>query len=79
MLAEVVNPTDLWQTVVASIGAGIGVTVIFSVAIWGATMFADLNRDGRTLAATAAGAVAVVAFLATIAAIVLGIVVMTSK
>lgn len=77
--AEIVNVTDLWETVVASLVAGVGVTVIFAVAIWGATMFADLNREGRTAAAFAAGTVGLVALLATLGAIVLGIIVMTSK
>jgi len=79
LLGEVVNTTDLWETVVASLVAGIGVTVIFSLAIWGATHFADFNRDGRSVAAAAAGLVAVLALAATLAAIVLGIVVMTTK
>lgn len=79
ILGEVVNPTDLWQTVVASIVAGVGVTVIFSISLWGAAMFADLNRQGRSVAAFAAGAVGIVAFAATLGAIVLGIIAMTSK
>jgi hypothetical protein len=70
---------ELAQTVLASVIAGVGITVVFSVAIWGAARFADLNRNDRPLAAGAAAAIGVLALLATLGGIALGIVVMTSK
>jgi hypothetical protein len=70
---------ELAQTVLASVIAGVGITVVFSVAIWGAARFADLNRNERPLAAGAAATVGVLALLATLGGIALGIVVMTSK
>jgi hypothetical protein len=79
MLAVVVQTKELLETVVASILGGVGVTVIFSIAIWGVARFADFSRDERPLAAGAAAAVTVLALLATAAVVVLGIVVMTSK
>jgi cytochrome c biogenesis protein CcdA len=79
LLATIVDPKDLWQTVVASIASAVGITVIFSLAIYGATRFADLSRDERRVAATASGALAILSLLATLAAIVFGIVVMTTK
>jgi hypothetical protein len=79
MLAVVVETKELAETVVASIVGGVGVTVIFSIAIWGAARFADLSRNDRPLAAGGAAAVAVLALLATAACVVLGIIVMTSK
>jgi hypothetical protein len=78
-VAAVVETKELLQTVLASVIAGVGVTVVFSVAIWGAARFADLRRDERPLAAGAAATLAGVALAATLAAIVFGIVVMTSK
>jgi hypothetical protein len=79
MLAVVVETKDLAQTVVASLVGGVGVTVIFSIAIWGSARFAELSRGERPLAAAGAAAVAVLALAATAAIVVLGIVVMTSK
>ncbi len=56
-----------------------GVTFAFSFAVFGATRFADLSRDERPIAASAALAVAVVAFAVCVAAVVIGIIVMTNK
>jgi hypothetical protein len=78
-MAVVIETTELLQTVIASVVAGVGMTVVFSIAIWGAARFADLSRNERPLAAGAAATVGVLALLATLAGIVLGIVVMTSK
>ena len=64
---------------VASLVAGVGITVVFSVAIWGVARFADLSRSERPLAAGAAAALAGLAALTTAAAVVFGIVVMSSK
>ena len=65
---------------VASLVAGVGVTVVFSVAIWGAARFADLSRGERPLAAGGAAAVlAAWPLLVTAGGRGLGIVVMTSK
>jgi hypothetical protein len=79
MLAVVVETRDLAETVVASLVGGVGVTVVFSIAIWGSARFAELSRGDRPLAAAGAAAVAVLALVATAASVVLGIVVMTSK
>jgi hypothetical protein len=77
-VAVVVETQALFETVIASLVAGVGVTVVFSVAIWGIARFADLNRDERTLAAGAAATVAGLAVLVTMAAVAFGIVIMSS-
>jgi len=79
MLAVVVETKELAQTVIASLVGGVGVTVVFAIAIWGAARFADLSRGERPMAAAGAAAVAVLALLVTAASVVLGIIVMTSK
>jgi hypothetical protein len=79
MVAEIVQTRDLIETVIASLLAGVGVTAIFSIAIWGGARFADLSRGGRPVAAGAAAALAGAALLSTLAAVVVGILVMTSK
>lgn len=78
-LATLVEGKELLETVVASTVAGIGVTFVFSVAIWGVARFADLSRNERPLAAATAALVAGLALVATVAIVVLGIIVMTSK
>jgi hypothetical protein len=79
VLATVVETKDLIETVVYSTVAGIGVTAIFSVAIWGAARFTDLSQEERRLEAGVAAVAAAVALAAVLAAIVIGVVVMTSK
>ena len=79
MIATLIEGKELLQTVVYSAVAGIGVTVVFSIAIWGAARFAELNREERPLAAGAAGAAGILALLVTAAAVVIGVLVMTSK
>ena len=79
MLATVVDTQALLKTVVAALIAGVGVTVVFSVAILGAARFADLSRDGRMAAAVAFAVLAIVALAAAAAAVTIGIIVMTSK
>jgi hypothetical protein len=79
MVATIVETRDLLETIAASLIAGVGVTLVFSIAVYGATRFADLSRDERPMAATVAIVTAVVAFLVCIAAVVIGIVVMTNK
>ena len=78
-LATLVEGKELLETVVASTVAGIGVTFVFSVAIWGVARFADLSRNERPLAAAAAALAAGLALVATVAIVVLGIIAMTSK
>lgn len=78
-LAVIVDTSALWQTVVAASAAGVGTTVAFSFAILGATRFAEASREERTLEALAFGALAIAGLLATAAAIVFGVIVMTTK
>ena len=78
-MAVVVETKELLETVLASVIAGVGITVVFSVAIWGVARFADLSRNERPIAAGAAAALAVLAGLVTLAAVAFGIVIMSSK
>jgi hypothetical protein len=79
MLATIVETKDLLDTVAVSVVAGVGITVVFSVAVYGATRWADFNREERPAAAGASITLAIVALAACLAAMVLGIIVMTSK
>ena len=79
LLATVVDTSALWQTIVAAFVAGAGTILVFSLAILGAARFGDANRDGRTVQAAAFATLAVLGLLATAAAIVIGVIVMTTK
>jgi hypothetical protein len=79
MIATIVETKELWQTVVAAAVAGIGVTFLFSLGIWGSGQFLELSRSDRQAAATAAGIVGLLAFAAVAAAVIVGILVMTQK
>jgi hypothetical protein len=79
MIATIVQGKEMWQTVVASVVAGVGITFAFSVGIWGTGQFVELSRNDRQAAATFAGLVAALAFACVAAAVIIGIVVMTHK
>jgi hypothetical protein len=79
MVATVVETKELLETVAASLIAGVGITTAFAILIFGVTRSADMVRDDRPILAFAAGGLAVIALLVVVGAIVLGIVVMTSK
>jgi hypothetical protein len=78
-MATLVEGKQLLQAGAASLLAGVGITFVFSIAIWGVGRFADLSRNERPLAAGAAAVVASLAFAGVAAAVVIGIVVMTKK
>jgi hypothetical protein len=78
VIATLVETKELWQTVAASVVAGVGITFCFSLGIWGAGQFVELSRNQRPVAAAIAGAVGALAFLCVAASVIIGILVMTS-
>ena len=79
MLAEIVDTTAVWQTIVAALVAGIGVTSVFSIGVFAIARSIELRLDGRMVAAAAFGAIAAAALVVCTGAIVVGVIVMTSK
>jgi hypothetical protein len=79
VIATVVDWETIGEVVGYALLSGVGLSLAFSLAILGATRFADMRRDERDLEAAAFGVLGLVGFAATIAALVLGIVVMTTK
>ena len=79
MLAEIVNWNAAWQAVWTAAVAGVGVTVVFSLAVYGATRTADMRREDRPGQAAFYGAVALVAVGGTLAAVVYAITLITTK
>jgi hypothetical protein len=79
MLATIVDTEALWQTIVGAAVAGLGTTLVFSLAILGLARLAEANREGRTVEASMFAALAALGLLATAAAVVFAVIVMTSK
>jgi hypothetical protein len=79
LLATIVDTSALWQTIVAAFVAGVGTTLVFSLAILGVARLAEANRQGRSFQASVFAALALLGLLATAAAIVFGVIVMTTK
>ena len=78
LLATIVDWEALGDTILAAFIAGIGVAVTFSLAILGAARVTEASRTGHRFEAIVFGTLGVLGLLATLLAIVFGIVVMTS-
>ena len=78
-LGVLVDIQELWETVVAATVAGVGITATFSLMIFGAARYADATRNRSGVGAVAAGALAIASLFVTAGAVVLGIIVMTTK
>lgn len=79
LLATVVEWAELGKTVAAAAVAGIGVTGIFSLAVFGAARWLELRRESRGVAALVAAGLTILALTSFAAAIVVGLIVMTDK
>jgi hypothetical protein len=78
-MATIVDVDVLLEVVGAAFVAGIGITAIFGLVIYGSTRFADQRRAGDAFGSAAFAIFAATGFAAFIAAVVLGILVMTNK
>ncbi|HEX2160354.1 MAG TPA: hypothetical protein VHF88_00850 [Thermoleophilaceae bacterium] len=78
-LADIVDVSDLVSVVWTSLVAGIGVCLVFSLAIVGFARATDMRREGNGVAMVAYTTLALIAFVAVMALVVFGVVVMTSK
>ena len=75
----VVDWATLGKVVAAALVAGIGVTGFFALTILGATRSVEMRRDRRGVEAGGYAALGLLGAAACVAAIVLGIIVMTTK
>ena len=78
LLATIVDWSALGQTVIAAVLSGVGVAFTFSLGILGAAKVTDRSREVGILGMIAFGVLGLAGMLATVAAIVFGVVVMTS-
>ncbi|MEA2436556.1 MAG: hypothetical protein QOF65_1112 [Thermoleophilaceae bacterium] len=77
--SPVVDWGKLGQVVLYSLGAGVGVAICFSLAIVGATRFAEARRGGAGGSAAFYAVLAGAGLAATVAAVVVAIIIMASK
>jgi RsiW-degrading membrane proteinase PrsW (M82 family) len=79
VLAKIVEVEELRNTVLAAVASGVGVTTLFSLAIYGITRFAESSRDERPLMAAATGILGFVCLAGVLAAVAFGLAIMTQK
>jgi hypothetical protein len=75
----IVDISTLGKISLYALGAGVGVTVVFALGVSSAAGMVEAVRRGRTAAVAAWGATAALCVLASLGAVVLGVVVMASK
>jgi len=77
--STIVDWGTLGKVALASLVSGVGIAIVFSLAIVGAARFADMRRDGRAIEASAYAVLLTLSLAAVAGAVVLGIVVMAKK
>jgi hypothetical protein len=79
IVAKIIDGHAAWQAVWTAAVSGIGVTVVFSLAVLGATRSTDLRRDDRPAESVLFALLAVAGLAATIGAVVYAITLITTK
>lgn len=75
----IVDWAAIGKVVLAALIAGVGVAVFFSLAVLGTTRFAEMRRSSRAAEAGGYAVLGLAGFAATVAGIVIAIIVMTTK
>jgi hypothetical protein len=73
MIPAKIDTTGLGEVILYSLVAGLSVTVVFALAVYGATRSTDMRRAGHNAIATIYGVIAILGALATLSAIAYGI------
>jgi hypothetical protein len=79
VIASIVDTTAIGKVILYSLIFGIGIVVIFGLGVSSVAAAQDALRQRRTIAGVAWGLLTVACVAATLAAVVLGIVVLSSK
>lgn len=79
ILTAALGTKELGETVIAAMVAGLLVTLMFSLGLLGAIRAAEAAREARRVEAGLFAALAIIGGVITAAAIVFGIIVMSSK
>ncbi len=79
MIASIVNTHALVRMLYSSLVAGVGVAVVFSIAILGVTRSSEMRRLHRSGPATAYAALAATGLLIAAATVIYGLILVTHK
>jgi hypothetical protein len=79
VLADIVDWNALGEVIVASLIAGVGVTLCFSLALRGAVGFTDMRRAERPIGMTLYALLGLLGLAASLLGIAFALIVMTSK
>ena len=79
MTPAAINTHALVKMLYSSVVAGVGVSVVFSLAILGATRSSQMRRRHRTGAAVAFTALAATGLLLAVATVIYGLILVTHK
>jgi hypothetical protein len=79
IVAKLIDTHAAWQAIWTAAVSGVGITIVFSLAVLGATRSTDMRRDDRPGQAAMYGAIALVALAATLGAVVYAIALITTK
>jgi hypothetical protein len=79
ILAEIVDVESLVGVILSSFVAAVGASVAFSLAIVGATRMVENRRDSRGIEAGAYAALMIIGLVLSGAAVVFGVIIMTTK
>jgi hypothetical protein len=79
IIAKVIDGHAAWQAVWTATVSGVGVTIVFSLAVLGATRSTDMRRNDRPGQAAAFGVLALLGLAATLGAVVYAIALITTK
>jgi hypothetical protein len=77
LIATIVDWDALLQVIWVSLVAGVGVTAAWGFALLGSTRALEVGREGRVAEAAIYAVIGVAGFVAVVAAIVFGIVILT--
>jgi hypothetical protein len=79
IVAKIIDTDAAWQAVWTAAVSGVGVTIVFSLAVLGATRSTDMRRDDRPGQAAIYAVLALVGLAATLGAVVYAITLITTK
>lgn len=77
-LAEI-DTAALFEVIWVSIVAGIGVTTVYSIVIYAASRASEARRDGHAALSAVFGGLAILALIAFLAGVGIGVTIMLSK
>jgi hypothetical protein len=79
IVAKIIDGHAAWQAIWTATVSGVGITIVFSLAVLGATRSTDMRRGDQPGQAALYGVLALIAFAATLGAVVYAITLITTK